>query len=1133
MASLHYLAYLSNDAWARLVHALLHSLWIGTLLAAGLAAALWLIPARRTGLRYGLAVAAMAVLFVAVLVAWVVSDGKLVSRKTASVPAAVMAVQTAGSPTTATSSAAAPVRSPALTPNAPAAAMSNLRIHVNWTAWAAAFWLIGVTGMLARTAAALAGAGRLRRFCRPADPAIEAVAAELRRSLRIARRVGVAVCDAIVVPAAMGIVRPLVLIPAALLSIPPEQLRAVLAHELAHIRRHDYLVNIAQFIFEALLFFNPAAWWVSRQIRQEREACCDGLAQAALGGHVDYAQALADCAIGLAGPPPALQSLAGREGSLLDRILRLTRPDYRPRLRLPWHGLILVMLIATLVLACLKKGTEKAAEALSGFLSTEQVDEMEAIQKQYALPQASTDTESTYELSGHIRTADGDPITARINLVLSEYAGDQTSHIAISADRDNRFRHKTHFGSVTIYASAPGYGLATVGPIRHATKDPVSNVDVVLKRGYEARIRMIDLTGRPLGGVRLTGYYAGVGNQILKLSSDDNGIAVLDGISSAPLDLAAIVPGYQQSEKNKLSLAAGQTVDWTMQPAHPTHVKIVDSATSRPIEGAELHLVTRTAPGRGIGANESEAIALTDANGMITLDTLDDTFMYHYFVESPDHRREKLMNISSGKDVIVALGRPLIVKGRVLGLDKLDRRGRRGDLTINVNQPFNAPGYSTYASRAIPVTDLDGIGEFTIDRIWEGELSLDVGDQYRKLQVHDSIRNLFFDLTRPEPVAAEERQATRTVEIVFGLPAGAPVPRGSLKINYTVIKRGERWIESKTLPIADGRVRTIIPVPNEVEVNPKSIVGYWIKSGYPGEKVPDAPGVFTMKLAAVPAGTIFGKVLEEDGRPASGIMIHVVEVKKSPARPDGSSFSGEIKNSAGGSEDTQNTFSAGYLPLGGTYAIVVHRDKTYVMSDPIELAEKKPMREIVLKLPVGVTVEGCVLMPDGQPVPSFPLYLGVDTRYGYGIGSELTTDAQGRFRFEHMNPKFDGTTELRLRPTRQWQTEKIAFKANGKPVEIRLKPGKVLSGQVVDADTGAPIAGCEMRAYTINPWTDCRAEGPTDSQGRFRFSTLGDGVYTIQASPQHSDGPYQSPNVEATAGQAEPAVIRIKWVKNR
>ena len=83
-------------------------------------------------------------------------------------------------------------------------------------------------------------------------------------------------------------------VPVSLLTeLPPQAIRAILWHELAHIRRHDYLLNLIQMLVESVLFFNPAIWWVSRQIRIEREACCDALAVRRTGEPIVYSQALA------------------------------------------------------------------------------------------------------------------------------------------------------------------------------------------------------------------------------------------------------------------------------------------------------------------------------------------------------------------------------------------------------------------------------------------------------------------------------------------------------------------------------------------------------------------------------------------------------------------------------------------------------------------------------------------------------------------------------------------------------------------------------------------------------------------------------------------------------------------------
>ena len=160
---------------------------------------------------------------------------------------------------------------------------------------------------------------------------LQALARDLGRRLGIGRAVALLESSAISVPMVVGWLRPVVLVPAsALAGLPPRQLAAILAHELAHVRRHDYLVNLLQAAVETLLFYHPAVWWVSAQVRRERENCCDDLAVAVCGDRLGYARALADLE-GLRAPASPLV-LAASGGSLVERIRRLVgAPVHRPR----------------------------------------------------------------------------------------------------------------------------------------------------------------------------------------------------------------------------------------------------------------------------------------------------------------------------------------------------------------------------------------------------------------------------------------------------------------------------------------------------------------------------------------------------------------------------------------------------------------------------------------------------------------------------------------------------------------------------------------------------------------------------------------------------------------------------------
>ena len=123
------------------------------------------------------------------------------------------------------------------------------------------------------------------------------------------------------VPVAAGWLRPVVVLPiSAITGLSPAQLAAVIAHELAHIRRYDAFVNLFQVAVETLLFYHPAVWWLGKRIRAEREHCCDDAAVAVCGSPVVYARALAR----LAETKSAPQFAMALDGSpLVDRVARL------------------------------------------------------------------------------------------------------------------------------------------------------------------------------------------------------------------------------------------------------------------------------------------------------------------------------------------------------------------------------------------------------------------------------------------------------------------------------------------------------------------------------------------------------------------------------------------------------------------------------------------------------------------------------------------------------------------------------------------------------------------------------------------------------------------------------------------
>jgi GWxTD domain-containing protein len=217
--------------------------------------------------------------------------------------------------------------------NALAATASEYGDHL---AWLAPLWIMGVGFFQVRTTVAWMAAERLRRrgVCR-APQAWRLRLMGLAARMCVSEPVQLLESALVKMPVVVGYLRPAILMPAGLLSaMRPEQIEAILLHELAHIRRHDYLVNLLQALVEGLLFYHPAAWWISAVIRAEREHCCDDLAAAAIGADGAYEYALALTALEASRLGTGLESAAGvaaAGGNLMRRIQRMLYPQEQGR----------------------------------------------------------------------------------------------------------------------------------------------------------------------------------------------------------------------------------------------------------------------------------------------------------------------------------------------------------------------------------------------------------------------------------------------------------------------------------------------------------------------------------------------------------------------------------------------------------------------------------------------------------------------------------------------------------------------------------------------------------------------------------------------------------------------------------
>jgi hypothetical protein len=213
--------------------------------------------------------------------------------------------------------------------------------------WVPLAWSVGALVMLLRTGGGLVV---VRRWVTASEAPADAVLSRLEalRARLVVRPVRWGVSRRLTVPLTVGFLRPVVLLPMSLVTaVPGADLELLAAHELMHVRRWDYLVNLGQALVEAVLFFHPAMWWVTRCAREEREYCCDDAVVAGLGAPRSYAQALLALEQSLVPAVDVAVAVPSTGGHLVNRIRRLlnSRPASSSSLSfmVPLAGLVLAV----------------------------------------------------------------------------------------------------------------------------------------------------------------------------------------------------------------------------------------------------------------------------------------------------------------------------------------------------------------------------------------------------------------------------------------------------------------------------------------------------------------------------------------------------------------------------------------------------------------------------------------------------------------------------------------------------------------------------------------------------------------------------------------------------------------------
>lgn len=338
------LAELSQPFWRALGWALVHSLWQGGLFAVVLAVALSFLKGRGAGLRYALACGALVLMLAAPAATfWRLSaDAPAVEVDEISLAREGRDSRTSASNESLPAIERTTIAGAQVEGEAPR--RSSPRRFERLLSWLSLVWFLCVLALSARTLGGVTVAARLKRRADEVATEWQEKLSELSLRLCVRGRVRLLESAMVQVPTVVGWLRPVILVPTSVfVGLTPLHLEALLAHELAHVRRHDYLVNLLQTLAETLLFYHPAVWWVSRRIRIEREHACDDMAVAVCGDALAYARALTSMERVRTSSRPRL-ALAANGGDLRARVLRLVGGERAPHAApSPFVGIFLII----------------------------------------------------------------------------------------------------------------------------------------------------------------------------------------------------------------------------------------------------------------------------------------------------------------------------------------------------------------------------------------------------------------------------------------------------------------------------------------------------------------------------------------------------------------------------------------------------------------------------------------------------------------------------------------------------------------------------------------------------------------------------------------------------------------------
>lgn len=1071
--------WLDPDISLRLCLTLLHSLWIVALLAAlaRLADRIWRRSVER---RYLVHVSALLAALVALPVTYaLVGSGPVANVPNDSGPIIIRMSEPHGveadiantmpSPAVAESQPTPLSSVPERITGTPDTALASGRPDWQSAAtWIVALYAIGVFVMLGRLAHALLSAQRqaARAALISSGPVFDTLAGLARDwSLRIAP--AVAVVERIAVPQVVGLLRPMILLPASSLSgLTVDELQMILAHELAHVRRHDLWVNLLQRLAETVLFFNPGLWYLTRRISLLREFCCDELTCRSLPSaepapRTRYAATLLRVAE-LSRPPhiaaselTALAATGRSPSELRRRIAHLFGEPIREPLRLSRGGLLVIVAGIALLLggpALLQTGVDSADSPP---------------------PVTSTSHTDTLRISGTCTTSDGTPVrNAEIHLYEREIPSFEVTLLqSVRTDDDGRYQFKDakyptvterHAAAEPYAVTAKAEGRASVISFLAVGFKPSITMDFRLKPAAKLQGRVTGRDSRPVAGadVWIRGIGLGPLDRILSAKTDAEGhYEIIDaeawrtgdddtadratrtGVSIPSMFFRVRHPEY--GTHTDAFTRVPSTVDVALKPAAVVEGRVIIAETGAPAGGVLVRACSRSDPNIAIGSE----IVRTSQDGRYRMALPESNYNLWAHHDELTVRAIEGFAVTSG-ETNTAPDLQLIDGGLVSG-QLVDAgsgepvRLRDDDVAyLTIHGPAR-PTSSGAVQREL--IQPDGSFEF---RLPEGRNELALP--------HSSLGSFQF---------AEKPNRRVPVDVVDG-------ETSNLKL------RVQRVVKDK--------VQTAQPAatPAESPAPPPSVVALRDDADASEGNAKSAPRFELL-------------VIDPQGQPVPNAE---VELRIDPPPSKEHVVVGEfVKESTYGpfartDAEGRLYFSYAAEPRYFNLNITTPGYGPYWAGWSSEEHPQAIPTEFTAELETGWSVGGTVVDEQGQPVvgvqvkPSISYKKRPGDEEHLGVGTRIKTDDAGRWRFDSvpasMSEVWVEVSHPEFSPLRRALTRaEFGLEMDQAPtVPINLPKGLTIAGHVADAD-GNPIEGALLRTKFSNDIREAR----TDAAGNYRI----------------------------------------------